>query len=113
MLNFLRHLNRFNQNLRNRKRRFKLFQKYRDATMIPAGLFAANLELAEQAKAIAGVIVECGVWRGGMSAGLAEILGPERDYYLFDSFEGLPSAQEIDGPAALAWQQEMCIRDRL
>ena len=39
-----------------------------------------------------------------MSAGLAEILGPERHYYRFDSFEGLPPAQEIDGGAALRWQ---------
>ena len=27
-----------------------------------------------------------------MSAGIAEVLGPEREYFLFDSFEGLPPA---------------------
>ena len=25
-----------------------------------------------------------------MIAGIAEIFGPDRDYFLFDSFEGLP-----------------------
>ena len=53
---------------------------------------------------VEGCIVECGVWRGGMIAGIAELLGPERAYFLFDSFEGLPPAREIDGPDALAWQ---------
>ncbi len=40
-----------------------------------------------------------------MSAGLAELLGPSREYFLFDSFEGLPPAAEIDGPAAKEWQR--------
>jgi O-methyltransferase len=40
----------------------------------------------------------------GMIAGIADLLGPERPYYLFDSFEGLPPAQPVDGAAALAWQ---------
>src|SRR5687767_9345590 len=39
-----------------------------------------------------------------MSAGLAEVLGPAREYFLFDSFEGLPPAAAKDGPAAAAWQ---------
>lgn len=44
--------------------------------------------------------MECGVWRGGMIASISEILGNNREYYLFDSFEGLPQAKEIDGIAA-------------
>ena len=52
-----------------------------------------------------GCIVECGVWRGGMSAGMAEVLGPGRSYCLFDSFEGLPPADgDKDGELAVAWQ---------
>ena len=74
--------------------------------MVPAALYAANLELAEQIESLPGAIVECGVWRGGMIAGLAEVLGPERDYYLYDSFQGLPPAQAVDGPQATAWQQD-------
>src|SRR6266700_461620 len=42
----------------------------------------------------------------GMSAGLATVLGTDRQYLLFDSFEGLPAAKEIDGRAALSWQNE-------
>jgi O-methyltransferase len=41
-----------------------------------------------------------------MSAAIAEVLGRDREYFLFDSFEGLPPARDIDGPAALAWQQD-------
>lgn len=40
-----------------------------------------------------------------MCAGIATVLGPQRQYFLCDSFEGLPPAKEIDGAAALAWQQ--------
>ena len=74
--------------------------------MIPESHFVDNLALATSVKDIAGCIVECGVWRGGMSAGLASLLGPNRTYYLFDSFEGLPPAQEIDGSSAIAWQKD-------
>ena len=31
---------------------------------------------------------------------------PGRDYVLFDSFEGLPPAAEIDGENAIAWQAD-------
>lgn len=51
-----------------------------------------------------GCVVECGVWRGGVSAGIADVLGSNREYFLFDSFEGLPRAKEIDGKAAKRWQ---------
>jgi O-methyltransferase len=88
-------------------RRFrKTFHKFRDFTMIPQGLYMANLQLALHVKKIPGAIVECGTWRGGMIAGIADILGPERHYFLFDSFEGLPPAKEIDGDAALAYQRD-------
>jgi len=38
-----------------------------------------------------------------MAAGLADILGIGRQYFLFDSFEGLPHPKPIDGAAAAAW----------
>ena len=41
-----------------------------------------------------------------MSAAMIEIGGLDRDYFFFDSFTGLPPAQEIDGTAALAWQAD-------
>lgn len=72
--------------------------------MIPVATYVRNLELAQRVRRVEGCVIECGVWRGGMIAGIAEILGPERQYFLFDSFQGLPPAAEVDGPAALAWQ---------
>ena len=66
-----------------------------------------NLRVARMyASEIGGDVVECGVWRGGMSAGLARVLGNNRKYYLFDSFEGLPAAKDIDGADAIQWQED-------
>jgi O-methyltransferase len=72
--------------------------------MIPPSVYMRNLELVARFRNVAGSVVECGVWKGGMMAGIANVLGPDRVYYLFDSFEGLPDPQAIDGPAALRWK---------
>lgn len=71
--------------------------------MIPERLFRGNLKIAYDYRHVSGCVVECGVWRGGMIAAIAS-MWTERMYYLFDSFEGLPKAQEIDGAKAIAWQ---------
>ena len=84
---------------------YLLYEKYKDCSMVPPDTYVRNLVLAELVSPVEGAVVECGVWRGGMIAGIAEILGHDRDYYLVDSFEGLPPAQEIDGASAIAWQQ--------
>ncbi len=81
-----------------------LYEKYKSYTMIPSEYFIKNLELISKYENIAGCIVECGVWRGGMSAAMAEIL-KNRKSYLYDSFEGLPEAKEIDGIDAINWQK--------
>jgi hypothetical protein len=59
--------------------------------------------------AIPGVLVECGVWRGGCS--LAMLRAQEETFghvrrcvYLLDSFEGLPPVTARDGPLAQQWQ---------
>lgn len=83
-----------------------LMEKYRDYTMVPPQTFQLNLSIAEKIKITQGSIVECGVWRGGMIAAIAEVLGKEREYFLFDSFEGLPEAKEIDGKRAIKWQND-------
>jgi O-methyltransferase len=75
--------------------------------MIPQPDYILNLQLAERVRAIPGAVVECGVWRGGMIAGIAEILGSSRDYILCDSFQGLPKARPIDGPEAFRWQRNI------
>jgi hypothetical protein len=51
-------------------------------------------------------VIECGVWKGETIAGMAEVLGADREYFLFDSFQGHLDPQPIDGPAALAWKED-------
>lgn len=82
----------------------KVYEHYKEFTMVPEPIFVDNLKLVWDFKHVNGCVVECGVWRGGMSAGMAEML-PDREFFLFDSFEGLPQAKEIDGERALAWQR--------
>lgn len=72
-------------------------------TMVKRDRYLRNLELAEMVADVPGDVVEAGVWRGGMSAGIALVLGESRRYHLFDSFQGLPPAQPIDGAKALAY----------
>lgn len=84
----------------------KTYQMLSGYTMIPRRLYVSNLKLARSAAAVPGAIVECGTWKGGMIAGIARVLGKDRDYFLFDSFAGLPEVEPIDGPAAKAWQTD-------
>jgi O-methyltransferase len=82
-----------------------IFHKYEGFTMVPKRKGIANLVLCVERAPSSGCIVECGVWRGGMSAALADAL-PGRTHFLFDSFEGLPAATEIDGQVALDYQRD-------
>jgi O-methyltransferase len=82
----------------------EICRKYRGSSIVHEAKYVRNLELIHSFRHIRGCVVECGVWRGGMSAGIADLLGEDRDYFLFDSFQGMPPAREIDGPAALAWE---------
>ncbi len=84
-----------------------IFHNCKDYTMIPERRFIINLLLANQVCDLPGSIVETGVWRGGMIAGLSYFLGADREFFLFDSFEGLPPAQPIDGERAIIWQQDV------
>lgn len=83
-----------------------LYKKYKHFTMIPPKAYIENIEIIRQYKHVTGDVVECGVWRGGMIAGIADIFGDSREYHLFDSFEGLPKAKEIDGQSAIQWQND-------
>lgn len=94
--------------LSSRVRRWQaiqIYRRFREFTMISAEGYIECLRLARGVRQITGCVVECGVWRGGMIGGLVAQLGRERHYYLFDSFEGLPPARQIDGAAAMEWQQ--------
>src|SRR5207253_2660238 len=57
-----------------------------------------------------GALVECGAWRGGTSFGMAlaqkRVFGRViRPVIMLDSFAGLPTATDRDGPAAREYQQ--------
>ena len=49
---------------------------------------------------IQGSIVECGVWKGGSIMAVALALknnnDPNRQLYLYDTFEGMPPAEDVD-----------------
>jgi O-methyltransferase len=87
-------------------RALKSYLRYRRFTMIQPDVYITNLLLCANKAPASGCIVEAGVWRGGMSAGMADML-PGRVHYLFDSFEGLPAAKAIDGEKALEWQRNV------
>ena len=74
--------------------------------MIPQSTYCENLSLMDEVKGLPGAFVECGTWNGGMIAGIAVIVGDEKEYLLFDSFEGLPPAKEIDCDRAIEWQAD-------
>lgn len=85
-----------------------LYNKYRDRSMIPLLQFVDNIAIvASHLAGKGGAVIECGTWKGGMSAALIEVCGPKRDYFFFDSFQGMPPAQEIDGQSALEWQRDV------
>lgn len=83
-----------------------VYNKYKEYTMIEPIHFIDNVLLCESINSIEGSLVECGVWRGGMIAGIYEFSKTKRKCILFDSFEGLPDAKENDGNAAKTWQEQ-------
>lgn len=87
----------------------RIFNRFRDFTMVERDAYIANLSLAEQTLAKprlkSGCIIECGTWRGGMAAGLMMLGGKNRSYYFFDSFRGLPPPGAEDGEEAKHWQE--------
>lgn len=84
----------------------EVYRKFQEFTMMPLLGYIDNLALAKRCRDLPGDVVECGVWRGGMIAGMAQILGCGKKYWLFDSFEGLPPAKTRDGEAAIRWQEK-------
>lgn len=85
---------------------YTIYRTFKRFTMIPAYIYIQNLRLVNTYKHVDGAVAECGTWRGGMIGGIAKLLG-DREYFLFDSFEGLPEAKEVDGAAAIAWQNDI------
>lgn len=85
----------------------RVYGRFQNYTMVPRSVYIQNLKICNQFKNLQGIVVECGTWKGGMIAGIANTLGPNKIYYLYDSFEGLPQAKEIDGVAAIKWQYDI------
>ena len=80
----------------------ELYLKYCHKTMVPwSGLYTAYKAAKHIAKhKIPGAIVECGVWKGGCSALMAETLIKQgetgREIYLYDTFAGMTAPEDID-----------------
>lgn len=76
----------------------------------PRLLNAYELVNQIEAQAVAGAVVECGVWRGGCAAVMAKVCerwGGKRDIFLFDSFVGLPQPSVVDGVKARIYARGM------
>ena len=107
----------YQQLKRTRQRRYAtLYRRFGAFTMHSEKDYCDNLALADDVRDVTGTIVECGTWKGGMIAGIAALLGPERHYYLFDSYEGLPPAGSLDkdlyGQSGREWQAATTHNDR-
>ena len=96
----------------------RIFQEVRPFTMVPIQGIAITVELVVEAIRAdrPGDFVECGTWLGGSS--FAMLLAQRyafgsitRPVWMFDSFQGLPPAEERDGPMALAYQSNTEDRD--
>jgi len=77
----------------------------RDYTMTTFKRCKNLWEIATQVskRKIPGAFVECGVWRGGSIGLMGRALkhtAENRPLHLFDSFQGLPEPEEIDGVTA-------------
>ena len=88
-----------------------ILQKVRPFTMVPT---ESLVDLSRVVRAVVtygipGQFVECGVWRGGSSFLMAELLrqagSSDRKVWLYDSYEGLPAPKEIDGQRAFEYTQ--------
>jgi hypothetical protein len=78
------------------------YRMYRNTMRVPTGTsykahMAMAAKLLEIPPTVEGVVVECGCWLGGSTANLSlvcEIV--RRQLIVYDSFEGLPEAEEGD-----------------
>jgi O-methyltransferase len=82
----------------------EIIREFRPWTMTSAERMYALIQAVRylSANAIAGAIVECGVWKGGSMGAVARTLlqlrDVKRDLYLFDTFEGMPEpgVEDVD-----------------
>src|SRR5580693_3485347 len=87
-----------------RKDEDDIIREVRPWTMTSAERIYALIQAVRyvSASAIAGAIVECGVWKGGSMVAIARTLlqlqDVRRDLYLLDTFEGMPepTVEDVD-----------------
>jgi len=100
----------------------RVMESVRPYTMVDADRLYAFMEATRYVvrNDIPGAIVECGVWRGGATmASIRTLLAlgrTDRDYYLYDTFEGMSCPSEhdrrFDGePAVLKFQRRRLSED--
>ena len=83
--------------------------RVRHLTMVPepALIDLARLMQVMLTEGVPGAFVECGVWCGGASFLMADLLRQagitDRKVWLLDSFQGMPQPTAVDGAAAMAW----------
>lgn len=89
----------------------EIWKKVKPFTMVPEPAidFLVEQVLRLIREKVPGVLMECGVWRGGCSMAMLlaqqTVLGRvERTVYMLDSFQGLPPVTARDGPLAREWQ---------
>jgi len=85
-----------------------LFFKTRRHTMVTPKRLNNVYELVDKIEKMGkkGVVVECGVWKGGCVAIMAYVLkkyNSNRKIWAFDSFEGLPEPTPSDGRKAKSY----------
>lgn len=91
--------------------RTEIWKKVKPFTMVPEPAidFLVEQVLRLIREKVPGVLIECGVWRGGCSMAMlmaqrAALGRVERAVYMLDSFQGLPPVTVRDGPLARKWQ---------
>jgi O-methyltransferase len=81
-------------------------------TMVPRSVLVTLAGQVDDllAAGVEGDLVECGVWRGGASFVMADRLrragADGRAVWMFDSYEGMPPPQPIDGERAFEWAND-------
>ena len=83
----------------------KLLQQVRPYTLGSVKKLSNLKRLASsiRERGVEGDFVECGTYKGGSAAVLATEMNPGLHLWLYDSFEGMPAAEEVDGTDAGAW----------
>jgi O-methyltransferase len=102
------HTKQTSENLTELQSPQELFRKFGHLSMMGRRRFIKNLNLAQSLSLDIGQhsIVECGVWRGGASFAMMDLLPECPEFHLFDSFEGLPEPSERDGQKAIQLSEE-------